>query len=367
MILKRYFTYVLFFCINFITTASYQPYTDSIRIKDFIYNTQTLVNSLFQDIHNVTYLKKYYDLQQERIDHLNISTYFNETNNIIMQFHYNLQQQLKIIILPYDNNKIDIICNEDRSYTINIYNKKLEFIASIITTKNHIIKSIKEKYPDNTYNLFFITNHSNPLRYFYTKNPIDNDFVIKKITYTNSFGKDINIDHQMITAWHEAGHALKAAHVQELCTITSLTIDKNESSQGHMSYTKQKNINQQESCDELKNFLQICLAGSIGEQFRLDIAPFDHQNKLLEYLELYQFKSDLQKAKKVAQKILETTLFAPRDLTIESIIFQEYHNAYQFIAHHFGQLTHLANQLYGYKTIDGPDVYKFLHIPHPSY
>ena len=178
---------------------------------------------------------------------------------------------------------------------------------------------------------------------------------------------------QLLTAWHEAGHAVAYIYNNHHNTaVTSMSIhpDQTTQSQGRVHI---KQIHQEaESIEFLEKNSLAALCGGIAEQILLSQHMLENQHEILDYFSHQRFRQDIHQVRSYVRKIINLQygypLISHQQIEKENaLIARLYKQGYYFISQHVYDVKIIAEQLLSKKILTDEETYRLLRTEKPDW
>lgn len=197
------------------------------------------------------------------------------------------------------------------------------------------------------------------------------------LTRVQANGSKVHASAKLITAWHEAAHAISHTHNDTLSLINYITIKPQDrvssitgqtiQTQGHVQASRRVTKNQ--TIEEIDNKIMTAICGAVGEQMLMRDAMLDNPQEILELLAQPPYTDDMLQARHDAKEILRMNGAANNqnhlDDKINEILIRLYKQSYQFIAQHRSEVQKIADHLMEKETIHTQEAYKLLNLKQP--
>lgn len=192
---------------------------------------------------------------------------------------------------------------------------------------------------------------------------VNKNHACKKESYINQQGEKMDASMELITAWHEAGHALVIMLRQSLLQINTISIIPGLDTAGNRIHGSVKTINEhnrKKSHKELVAMMEICLAGAVAEQMLFKKPRLNPHNHIIRYLQDLRYKTDMQRfMNNINELLTRKRTMQNHKNTIENpahkkeMIVKTYYKDYTFLQNHRTELRILAEELMNKKILTG--------------
>jgi len=188
-------------------------------------------------------------------------------------------------------------------------------------------------------------------------------------TYINPYGYKTCADMDLVTAWHEAGHALSFIKNHSVVLVQHVTIqpDAATKSRGHVKTIHAYHVDFYSN--EAENCIISALCGAVAEQVLMSEPMLTNDSQILNLLSQPQYTVDMELAHKNAREIITRNFHYVSELQIkqqiDKIIINSYKKAYQFILRYKYDVQKVANTVLHKKIILCDELYNLLHENKP--
>ncbi|MBV8660865.1 MAG: hypothetical protein JO129_01830 [Candidatus Dependentiae bacterium] len=276
-----------------------------------------------------------------------------------MQYETSIQEMNldgTFTVTTYHNNKTKTI-NYFDEYGKN--NLRIEFDA-----QGNPIKSIHFN-SDGTQTI--TTHHPDKTQ---TADHRDRQGQIISKTHTNNIGYKTTADTKLLTAWHEAGHALSYIRNHEASLVHCVTIRPDEATKtnGHVKSIHAHDSNQ--TIYDFEKHIISALCGGAAEQVAMNQKIFIHPHEILQFFSQPQYCTDMQIAYSYAREIVVIQNFQHLNekqiqQKINEIIIRLYKQAYSFIFNNKHDVKKIALALLEKEILTSQEVYNILKTDKP--
>lgn len=255
--------------------------------------------------------------------------------------------------------------NTDKTQTINIFDAQGQNRTRIeIDIHGNPTKSVNF----NTNNSQIITIYNPDKTQTVLQIDTQGQTILKSRIFTD--GTTSSASSKLLTAWHEAGHALSRIFNDTLSLIKHITIqpDAATNSQGHVLSMQTYQVDK--SVEELENQIISALCGGVAEQVLMSEKMLTNPHDILKFLAEPQYASDLQQARKDAREIVAIKSFQyfnekQIEQKIDALIIKLYKRAYQFIVERKNEIKKTAEILLKKNILSSDETYNLLQAEKP--
>ena len=314
----------------------------------------TQVKTLFNQ--DTTKTINYFDTQRKN----NLTIEIDATGN-----------PLKAIQFHTDGSQAIIIYNQDTTKTIDYFDAHKNSSRIKIDATGNPIESLTFN-TDGTH-----TQHLYNIDKSQSITHIDAQGNMISRTEIDPNGIQYHAVNKLITAWHEAGHALSRIKNNALNLVNLITIQAQDltNAQGDtiktLGHVRSKQTYQvDKSVEELENSIISCLCGAAGEQVLMHEKMLTNAQDILTFLSGPRYKGDMQIARENAQEIVTLQSFqhfTPQQIQekITAIIIKLYAQAYAFIINNKNEVNKIAENLMQQETLSSDETYNLIDADKP--
>lgn len=305
---------------------------------------------------------------------------FRSDSDVIIAY-YNEHTKLTNTYLIGSNNKIleQTVFHNDKTKTITKYNSDNSYKIIECDANNNIVTGkIIDQY-DNLAEEHFYSDDGNAIQIKYHADQTKTILYFDKNTkwteeeYVNKNGQRQKNSSELVTAWHEAGHAVVAMHTRILSVVDSITIiSDNNQALGFVNtiptypYTN-KNIHK-----ELINTMMMNIAGGVAEQILFDKPILTNKKDVIQYFKNKSYQGDMENFMINLQRLLHVKINIQNEkhnmlllAELEKFLFELYPLTYQLLQRHKHDLQKIVQELMHKKFLTGDEAYDVLCADKP--
>ena len=189
-------------------------------------------------------------------------------------------------------------------------------------------------------------------------------------THTNNAGYKTTASAKLLTAWHEAGHALSYIrnHGASLVHCVTIRHDLATKTNGHVKSIHVHDPNQ--SVYDFENHIISALCGGVAEQIAMNQKMFAHPDEILQFFSQPQYCTDMQIARSNARDIVIIQNFQHLhehqiQQKMDEVIVRLYKQAYSFIFNNRHDVRKIALAVLEKEILTSDEVYNILRTDKP--